>query len=401
MKKGLPVLLVAAALMIGAPAQHVFAQDAASAQAGDETAANEAYKPWKAETDTAKKLDMGQKLVTDYFGSKASEAVGYWGMFDKGLSNDQKLAMSKTYYEAGKAAGKPGQYGEYALGNYATMDKDATTRLEKSREYLQQYPSGRYAEFIKTNIVPNARLELFQAAVKEKRYNDAIVIANEALAAGEGEFYYNYVLSDIGLRDVSANGANSQFVGKVTPWAERAIKYIESGQVPQGTDQAKWDQGKNAALSTLYKAKGLDQYYLTAKSTPASSAAFGAAIDAFKKAAGMDMKDPIPYYFLAQIYNVDYGTALKEYNAYLEKAEEEKTPEATEAALSKVNQAADQVIQSYIKVVATAGPSSPLTQQVTPPLQELWKFRHPDNPDAWQEEVNKMNGGAAPAMPSK
>ena len=70
MKKALPVMLAVAALAVAAPALPVFAQaaPAGGAQASDPeaAAANALYQTWKAETDPAKKLEIGKQIVTQH-----------------------------------------------------------------------------------------------------------------------------------------------------------------------------------------------------------------------------------------------------------------------------------------------------------------------------------------------
>ena len=97
MKRALPIMLAVATMFAGAVAPLAYAQDAAAggAQAGDpEAAANEQYKAWKAETDEAKKFELGKALVSANPGTKASEAVAYAYIFDQ--KTDQTTIQRDT-----------------------------------------------------------------------------------------------------------------------------------------------------------------------------------------------------------------------------------------------------------------------------------------------------------------
>ncbi len=399
MKKALPVMFALAVIAAPAAASPIFLQDSgpAAAQADDpEAAANAAYKAWKAETDQAKKLEMGTALVSTYFGSKAAEAVGYAGMFDQGATPESKLAMSLAYYNASVAAGKDGAYNEYALGNLATLSKDPKKIEEYGEVYLQKYPTGRYAPYVQKAVVA-AHYGMFDAALKEKRYPEAIQYGSEMLAKSQDGFIYAYRLSSTGLGDETANGAKSVFLGKISGWADKGIAYVEAGSMPEGADKDRWAKDKPTTLALLYKAKGVDMYYKTAQSNPPSADAYAPAIDALKKSLTFNEKDPITYYFLSQVYNTQYADYSKKFEAL---PAADQTGDPGKAVLEKVNTAADDVINSLVHVIAYAGENKALKDTVQPQLVEYWKYRHPDAPDAWQDEIKKVNG-SAPSAPAQ
>ena len=397
MKKVLPVFLAVAAMTVAGPARSHAAQEAAapSAQAADpEAAANEAYKAWKNETDATRKAALGREIVTKHFGSKAAEAVAYAGMFTEGTPDQQVLEMSRAYYQASKSSGKEGSYFEYALGNLAAREKEPQRAMQYSQEYMQKYPSGgKFTEYVSKNV-PALRYQMFQSALEGKRYPEAIQYANEAFASGQNEFVYAYLLTaNVALPDLSAQGAKSQFVGQAPAWAERVARFIESGKVPEGTkDPAEWDKSKPAALALAYKVQGMTKFFQTAQSSPTAPEAYAPAIDLLGKSAAHNEKDPITHSWIAQARNAQYAIHLNRYNAL---SEEEKTAEAGQAVLAQVNSAADELIKSYIRVLAYAGNNQALKSTIEPPLVEVYKYRHPDTPEAWREEVQRVNGGAA------
>lgn len=400
MKKTMPIVLAVAAFALGAPVGAVYAQDAAAAQAsGPEADATKAYTDWKAMTDENAKFQAGLTIVTQYFGSKASEAVAYTYIFAPGqdeTTNTRKFGISKAYYEGGVAANKEGAYAEYALGNLATLEKDPNKLIEYGRTYMQKYPSGKFVTYVKAATVA-ARYKMFDAAVKESRVDDASKIAEEAFAAGDGEFLYSYRFAYAGLTDEQGKGATSSWVGKVAPMADRSIRFIESGKSPEGADPAKWEKDKKDALVAMYRAKGVDTYLRIAKANPTTADAFQPAVDELLKAAAQSPKDAIVYYFLSSAYSGQYAAYSKQFS---DLPEADKNGDVGKPILDKVNESADKVIDSYIKLIAFAGETSPVAQQTKPKLDELWKFRHPDAPTAWQDEIKKVSGGVA-AAPGK
>lgn len=391
MKKALPLALVVAtfgATVTASPLLPLRLPDAAATQADDpEAPANEAYKAWKAETDPAKKFDSGKSIVSQFFGSKAAEAVAYDGLFAKDKSADQQLAMSYTYITGSNANGNGGQYLEYAFGIAGSTEKDPKKLLENANLYLQKYPTGRYAPHITKNVLPPTRYAVFSALLKELKYNDAIQIANEAFASNENEFLYSYVLTDTAIRDLLSNGAKSQFVGKAEGWAERAAKFIESGQTPAGADPKKWEADKPTSLSLLYKAQGLSKYFATAQSSPKSTDAYDPSIALMKKALESNEKDPVTHFFLGQICDAQNVILSAQFDAL---PDDQKTADAGNALTAKVNESLDCVISHYLRVTAYAGKNQALADTVKPRLVDLWKYRHADAPDAWMDEVKKI-----------
>jgi hypothetical protein len=400
MNKVLPVFLAFAAMSVAAPTSTYAAQDPApaSTQANDpEAAANEAYKAWKAETDPAKKHAMTLDIVKNHYGSKAAEAVAYADMFGQGVADNVILETSRVYYDTSKTASKEGQYVEYALGNIATREKEPKQIIVIGQEYLQKYPSGKFVEYVKP-AVARARYNIFDTAIKSKAYSAAIDAANESITSGQLDFPYAYQITYAALGDLSAQGAKSFFVGKATPWAERAAKYVESGQMPEGTKAEEWAKSKPTMLATFYRVQGMDKFFQTASSNPADPAAYDPAIALLQKSASAFEKDATTYYFVAQARGAQYAKWLEKYNML---TEEEKTAEPGTAMLENVNKAADALIDSYIKVLAYSGNNQQLKSTIEPALAEVYKYRHPDTPEAWRDEVQKLNGGGAGSTNAK
>lgn len=383
-------------MTVAAPA-YTYAQEsapAASAQADTpDAAANEAYKNWKNETDAAKKQSLGLDIIRNHFGSKAAEAVAYAGLFTQGTPDNVIIETSRVYYDASKASDKTGQYVEYALGNLATREKDPQKLMATGREYLQKFPTGKYAEYVKQNIA-SSRYQLFKQAYDAKRWADATGFANEAFTNNENEFLYAYLLSQAALSDMTSQGAKSQLIGQANNWAERAIAFVESGKMPDGAKAADWEKDKPQTLANLYLTRGMAKFFQTAQGNPTDPAAYEPTVDLLKKSATHAEKNPTTHYFMSQARQAQYAQYLNKYNAL---TEEQKTGPEGEAVLAEVNKAADALIDSYIRVLAYGGDNAALKSTIEPALIDVYKYRHPETPEAWRDEVKKLNGGATAA----
>jgi hypothetical protein len=400
MKNYIPIVLTVAAFSFGAPVGVAYAQGAAAQASDPDAAATAAYTAWKAQTDENAKFEAGKQIITQYPGSKAAEAVAYAYIFDAKTDEgtvSRKYGAAKAYYDAGVASGKEGAYVEYALGNLATLEKDPVKLIEYGRTYMQKYPQGKFVTYVKTATAA-ARYKMFDTAVKENRVDDAAKTAEEAFAAGENEFLFSYRFAYAGLTDEQAKGANSAWAGKVAPMADRSIRFIESGKVPEGAEAAKWEKDKKDALIAMYRAKGVDTFVRIAKGNPTAADAWQPAIDELLKAAAQSPKDAIVYYFLSSAYAGQYAAYSTQFSAL---PEDQKNGDAGKPLLEKVNASADKVIDSYIKLIAFAGESSQVATQTKPKLAELWAFRHPDAPNTWEDEIKKLAGGGTAAAPGK
>lgn len=389
MKKALPIFLAVAASTFSAPYFPAAAYNApaASVQAADgEAEANEAYKVYKAETNAAKKQEVAVEIISKYFASRAAEAITYDLLFSKTSSVADKNAIAVAYYQASNAAGKPGNYLEYALGQLATAETDPAKLIEFAKVYLSKFPEGRYKPYIGP-AVSAARYKLFDAAYTAKKTNEAIQYANEAFAAGENEFLYAYRLSFLALTDLIAHGGNATLIGQAQGWADRGIRFVEEGKMPEGANADEWAKSKDKTLTTLYKTRGLAEFFSTAKRLPTAASDYDQSITALKKVTEFSPRDAEIYFFLAQAYNFQYAIHQKSYDAL---TEEEKAGDPGKAAIEKVDAAADMVIDAYLKVMAYADTNQALKDAVQPGLINLWQYRHESDPEGWKTEVQKL-----------
>ncbi|HEY7547702.1 MAG TPA: hypothetical protein VID27_22585, partial [Blastocatellia bacterium] len=64
----------------------------------------------------------------------------------------------------------------------ANAAKDYPKAYELAKTYLEKFPSGQYADYLKKWVV-QIRLYLFNEARKQKNINEELRLANEALAS--------------------------------------------------------------------------------------------------------------------------------------------------------------------------------------------------------------------------
>lgn len=383
------LLLMAALAVIGTlwVAPLVSAQDE-TAEQGDPAEAMEAAKLWRAETDAVKKTQFGVDIVTRFAGTKVAEYVA--GTTYASGTVDQKLAIALAYYKAYKAAAKQGQYVEYSLAVLATTEPDPYKKYEYCKMYLSEYAQGKWAPNVS---VRKARHDAFTADLKGgANVPRALELANEAFAAKQDEYFFLRDLAKFGGGDVEIKGSGSPYLRQVLDWTARTLEYLESAAAPAGSgfDQGKWDAERSSLSFLMNRWKGRAAYILAVGSKPVSANDLNNALDALNKAIAVRPKDAVTYYYLADVYTTIYGIQYDIVQAMT--PEQKATPEG-EAKLKELDATIDKRLDNYIRAMAFAGPNEVLKNLVKGPLNDLYKFRHPDAPDgAWMAEVQKIAG---------
>ena len=187
------------------------------------------------------------------------------------------------------------------------------------------------------------------------------------------------VLIALGYGAVAASteARNETFNAEAANYALKAIQLIESGKTPETWAPFK---SKEDVLGSLHYALG----FYSLKTTPESS------ITHFIKAAQIESDrktSPNTYYSLAVAYeNGPYKRLSDDYSKRF--SNQPETPES-KAALERINQVMDRIIDAYARAVALAGNNPQLQTARTQwlaRLTQLYKFRHGDS-DAGLNEL--------------
>jgi hypothetical protein len=203
-------------------------------------------------------------------------------------------------------------------------------------------------------------------AVTQKKFGEAYAQAKQVLADNPDNVK---VLIPLGYSAfiASTESRNESFNAEATTYATKAIQLIEGGRAPDT-----WSPFKNKedVLASLHYALGFYQL----KSNPE-----GAIVQFIKAAQGdSDRKTaPSTYYYLALAYQSGpYKRLSDDFSKRF--GSQAESPES-KAALERVNQVLDRIIDAYARAVALAGNDAQHQNAKTQwmaRLTELYKFRH-------------------------
>jgi tetratricopeptide (TPR) repeat protein len=143
----------------------------------------------------------------------------------------------------------------YQMFYQASQAGDAAKALEAAQAYVKQFPEGPNAAYIKqwlAKATAQTRGAQFNQALKEGNSAELIRIGREQLAEKPDDLSYLISLA-VNLRKNVLLGAqkNPEWTAAAGEFSAQALKLIEGGAVPPGTDPAKWN--KDATLSLLYQ----------------------------------------------------------------------------------------------------------------------------------------------------
>ncbi|HXG64164.1 MAG TPA: hypothetical protein VNO70_03595 [Blastocatellia bacterium] len=281
----------------------------------------------------------------------------------------------------------------YKLWYDANQAKDYNKAMEYAKAYLEKFPNGQYASYLKDKWIPSMRPFMFNEAMKAGNINEMIRIGNEQLAADPNNIDYLYLLAaTIIAKELYAKPPVTTHEKEAVDYALRAAKLIEAGQQPKSVPPDKWK--KNEALAYFYGAVA---------SVERRNKNNDKALEYYQKAAALEPANPTNYLICGQIHQERYQEAVKVYQAMPEEKKTADPPDAeTKAALDKVNAAADAVIECWARFMAVSKnkPEWDATRnQVMTALKGLYEYRHPDSPDGLQKLIDQYS--ANPPAPPK
>lgn len=261
----------------------------------------------------------------------------------------------------------------------ANIKQNQRAAYEAGKEYLTQYPHDEYAAYVRRWIAlyePAVRKARFkQLLYKEKKYDEAYVVGQQALA---DEPENVKVLLELASAAYLATGAGDEAVrADALALARKSISQLEAGQ-----QAADWQPFANAADAVAYFNFVIGDLIL--KDAP------GEAVAYLRKAAlseGAIKHAPTVYARLAAAYaRSEYEPLAQDFAARF--AAKEATP-ASQAALAKIFPVLDRMIDAYARAVALSQ-GEPQYNATRPRwLQELtalYKARH-DNATTGLDEL--------------
>jgi tetratricopeptide (TPR) repeat protein len=261
----------------------------------------------------------------------------------------------------------------YRAFHEASQAGDTARALEAAKAYLEKYPSGQYADFIK-KWQDTARLTLLDSAIKEKRTADMIKTGEEILSADPENLTVVYALAfNIRRNELLASPPVYTNAAAAVEYAKRGIALVESGKTIPGV--ASFD--KNATLAWMTQILAISE---------GRSGNAAEAIKLYAKSSALAPNDPVVGRNLLNVFtlrNGRYTEVVKAYNALpdADRAATEPKPEV-KAAKDALNAEADALIDAAAAFVAygrSKGLPPATVDRVNQTLETVYKGRFPDD----------------------
>ncbi len=289
------------------------------------------------------------------------------------------------------------EYAVYKNWYDANAAKDFPKAMGFAKEYLEKFPQGQYADYLK-KWIPQARIFLFNEAIKSKNTEAMLSIAKEAIGQDSNDLFYLYwTAANLRQNELSASSPNYQHADLIADYAQRAIPLIEADNIPTGVDKAKWN--KKEVLGYLYETQALIAEHN--KDTDK-------AIEYYGKAQMSEPSKPSYSFNCGRLHQEKYLAAVQKYQGMPE--EDRNAPEAemkpeVKAALENVNKQADGVINCWARFLAQTAEKNPYgpetRSKVEKALTDLYEYRHPGQPEGLQKLIEQYRTGNASATTSE
>lgn len=270
----------------------------------------------------------------------------------------------------------------YRAWHDASQAGDNAKASAAAKAYLEQYPTGQYADFLK-KWLGTAQMTALDAAIKEKRTADMIAVGREILAADPENLNVLYALAfNIRRNELLAAPQDFTNAAAAVEFSQKAISLVESGKTLVGV--ASFD--KNATLAWLTQILAFNE---------GKNGSEAEAVKLYEKSTAYSPDDPqiAARNLLAvlAIRQAKYGELAKAFNALPEadRAAAEPTAEV-KAAKEALDAEADLLIDAAAGFVAfgrSKGLAAATVDRVNTLLETVYKNRFPE--DAALEGLKK------------
>jgi tetratricopeptide (TPR) repeat protein len=269
----------------------------------------------------------------------------------------------------------------YRAWHSASQAGDNAKAMAAAKAYLEKYPTGQYADFLK-KWLPTARMAALDAAIKGKRMTEMITVGREILAADPENLNVLYALAfNLRLNELMAQKFDHAKDAK--EFSQKAISMVESGKTLAGVPNF----NKDATLAWLYQSLAVIEGN---EGDPAKAVAL------YEKSSALAPDDvAIKGRNLLNVMSMQQGSyadAAKAYNALPEadRAAAEP-PDTVKAARETLNAEADRLIETAATFVAFGKAKNlpaATVDRVNQLLETVYKGRFPE--DATLEGLTKI-----------
>ena len=271
----------------------------------------------------------------------------------------------------------------YRAWHDASQAGDNAKAMAAAKQYLEKYPTGQYADFIK-KWLPAAQMTALDAAIKEKRTADMIAVGREILTTDPENLNVLYALAfNVRRNELFAAPPSFTNAAAAVEFSRKAIALIESGKTLTGVTTF----DKNATLAWLNQILAVNE---------AKSGSPAEAIKLYEKSTSLAPDDPQiaarNLLAVVTLRQAKYAELAKAYNGLPEadRAAAEPSPEV-KAAKDALNAEADALIDVAARFVAfgkTKNLPAATVDRVYQMTETVYKGRFPQ--DATLDGLKKI-----------
>ena len=282
----------------------------------------------------------------------------------------------------------------------ANTAKDYPKAMELAKAYLEKFPSGKYAAYLKDKWIPSLDPFFFNKAVQEKNVAEIIRVGKSVLSRDPDNLdYLSAMVVQIRTLELFANPPNFAHAADAADFAERAIKLIEAGKTPTGADPKAFN--KNVTLAYMHQTLAVIAEH--DKNTDK-------ALAEYEKAATLEPTNAAFFFHCGRIHNDRYAAGAQKYDAAQKKVDAipeadrtaaEPKPEVkaavdeAKAALTNVKSEAEAVVNCWARYVALAQPSE-TRNTVQGVVTGLYKFRNNNSEEGLQKLIDDNKASPTP-----
>lgn len=276
----------------------------------------------------------------------------------------------------------PEQAAAYKAWYDANAAKDYPKAMELAKAYLEKFPNGTQADYLKNKWIPSMQPYFFNQAVQAKNVAEIIRIGKEVLARDPDNLdYLSALVVQIRTLELFATPPNFSHAAEATEFADRSIKLIEAGKT--AGDPKVFN--KNVTLGYMHQT--LAVIYDHDKNSDK-------ALAEYEKAAEAEPANSAYHFHCGRIHNEKYAAAAQKYQAIPDADRDAAEPKPeVKAQLEEVNKQADAVITCWARFLGlTAGKTDikpELRTQIEKALTDLYKYRHNDSTDGLQKLIDQ------------
>jgi tetratricopeptide (TPR) repeat protein len=261
--------------------------------------------------------------------------------------------------------------------------------LEAAQAYLEKFPKGQYAAYLK-NWLLGPKLQAFNAALQAKNTDEMIKVGRDILKADPENLSIHYGIAfNLRRLELAASPANFAHAKEAIEFSNSALKLIEAGKVIEG---GKFN--KDASTAILYQIQAL--VAVDAKNTEE-------AIALYTKSSASDPGNVgvLAYNLLAlaSLHKAPYDAAVGVYRAFPEADRQAATSPEVKAALDAVYAKADPLIDAWGRFVALTrarNVAAETREQVLGSLKTVYSTRYAGDVTGLEPLLTKLQAEYAP-----